>query len=98
LPFRESGNASIEAVTTFPKRLCAAASSARLQTSWFTDYKLPGSLITNFLVHYRPLADSWTLFDNSAAALSIFAAEERDELQLIETKQYTELVTRYGKA
>lgn len=53
--------------------------------------------ITNFLVHYRPLANSWTLFDNSAAALSIVATEERGQLRIIETKWYTELVKRYGR-
>ncbi len=53
--------------------------------------------ITNFLTHYRPLADRWILFDNSAAALSIVASEEQGELRIFETKLYNDLVVRYGR-
>jgi predicted ABC-type ATPase len=57
--------------------------------------------ITNFLVHYRLLADRWILFDNSAAALSIVASEEQGEeqgeLRIFETKLYNDLVVRYGR-
>ncbi len=33
--------------------------------------------ITNFLVYYRQLADSWTLYDNTGAVPSVLATEER---------------------
>jgi predicted ABC-type ATPase len=39
----------------------------------------------NFLVHYRPLADSWTLYDNAAAMPRIIASVERGRLQIGET-------------
>ena len=57
-----------------------------------------GRSITNFLVHYRLLADRWILFDNSAAALSIVASEEHGELRIFETKRYNELIARYGRS
>ena len=57
-----------------------------------------GRSITNFLVHYRLLADRWILFDNSAAALSIVASEEQGELRIFETKRYNELIARYGRS
>ncbi len=53
--------------------------------------------IRNFLVRYRPVADRWILFDNSAAALSIIASEELGHLRIIETKRYNELVAQYGR-
>jgi predicted ABC-type ATPase len=56
-----------------------------------------GRSITNFLVHYRLLADRWILFDNSAAALSIVASEEQGELRIFETKLYNDLVVGYGR-
>jgi predicted ABC-type ATPase len=56
-----------------------------------------GRSITNFLVHYRLLADRWILFDNSFAALSIVASQEQGELRVYQTKGYNELVARYGR-
>jgi predicted ABC-type ATPase len=53
--------------------------------------------ITNFLVHYRLLADSWMLFDNSTAVLSIVASQEHGEAHITERKRYNELVERYGR-
>ena len=53
--------------------------------------------IRNFLGQYRPLADRWILFDNSAAALSTIASEEEGRLRIVETGRYTELVKRYGR-
>ncbi|HXC48205.1 MAG TPA: zeta toxin family protein [Candidatus Sulfotelmatobacter sp.] len=53
--------------------------------------------ITNFLVHYRPLADNWILFDASSPLLSILATEEQGELRILEAKRYNELVGRYGR-
>jgi predicted ABC-type ATPase len=52
---------------------------------------------TNFLTHYQALADTWILFDNSAAALSIVASQEHGEVHITERKRYNELVERYGK-
>jgi predicted ABC-type ATPase len=57
-----------------------------------------GRSITNFLIHYRLLANRWILFDNSFAALSIVAAQEQSELRVFETKRYNELVARYGRS
>jgi predicted ABC-type ATPase len=53
--------------------------------------------IKNFLIQYRSLADSWILFDNSAALPSIIALEEQGKLRIIDSLAYTALVTRYGK-
>ena len=53
--------------------------------------------IRNFLVHYRSLADSWTLYDNTAAMPKIIASEERGQLQIGETTLYNDLAGRYGK-
>jgi len=36
--------------------------------------------ITNFLVHYRPLADSWTLYDNAGVVPSVIAVRSRASL------------------
>jgi predicted ABC-type ATPase len=52
--------------------------------------------ITNFLVHFRSLADKWILFDNSAASPRIIASERQGQLRVIETMLYTDLVERYG--
>ncbi len=53
--------------------------------------------IRNFLVHYRHLANSWTLYDNTAAMPKIIASEERGQLQIGETALYNDLARRYGK-
>jgi len=53
--------------------------------------------ITNFLVHYRQLADSWTLYDNAGVVPSVIASEEQGQLQLNEVRRYNELVKSYGK-
>jgi predicted ABC-type ATPase len=53
--------------------------------------------IRNFLVHYRHLANSWTLYDNTAAMPKIIASEERGQLRVGETTLYNDLVRRYGK-
>lgn len=53
--------------------------------------------IRNFLVHYRPLADSWTLYDNTTAMPRIIASEERGQLQVGEARLYNDLVERYAK-
>jgi predicted ABC-type ATPase len=53
--------------------------------------------ISNFLVHYRQPADSWTLYDNTGAVPSVIASEERGQLHLNEVRRYNELVKSYGK-
>lgn len=53
--------------------------------------------IRNFLGPYRALADSWTLFDNTAGTPIIIADEERGWLQMADTKRYNEIVERYGR-
>ncbi len=53
--------------------------------------------IRNFLLHYRPLADSWTLFDNTTAMPRVIASEEHDQLQVGDARLYNNLVERYAK-
>ena len=53
--------------------------------------------IRNFLVHYRPLADSWTLYDNTGTMPRIIASEQGGKLQIVETTLYNDLVGRYGR-
>ncbi len=52
--------------------------------------------IRNFLVHYRLLADSWTLYDNTTAVPRIIAYE-CGKLQIGEARLYNGLVERYAK-
>jgi predicted ABC-type ATPase len=56
-----------------------------------------GRSIQNFLVHYRPLADKWILFDNSGAAPAVVALEEQRELRIMEPDLYAALLGRYGR-
>ena len=53
--------------------------------------------IRNFLVLYRPLADSWTLYDNTLRIPTIIASEERNERQIFAPEMYNEIVERYAK-
>jgi predicted ABC-type ATPase len=53
--------------------------------------------IRNFLVHYRPLANNWIFYDNSASAPIIIASEEHGQLRIADTKRYNNLVARYGE-
>ncbi len=53
--------------------------------------------IRNFLVHYRRLADSWTLFDNSGATPAVIAFEKRGDLRIIKQELYEALIARYGR-
>ena len=62
--------------------MCAVASTDPFETSLFTIGRL---------------ADSWTLYDNTAAMPKIIASEERGQLQVGETTLYNDLVGRYGK-
>jgi len=53
--------------------------------------------IRNFLVHYRRLADSWTLFDNSGATPRVVAFEKNEEVRIIDDNLYGALVKRFGR-
>lgn len=56
-----------------------------------------GRSIRNFLLHYAPLGDSWTLFDNSDATPSVVAFEKRGSLRIMNRDLYDLLIARYGK-
>ena len=56
-----------------------------------------GRSIRNFFVHYRRLADSWSLFDNSGATPIVIAFEKQGEAHIMEREIYNELVARYGE-
>ncbi len=49
----------------------------------------------NFFAHYRRLADSWLLFDNSGARPKAIALEKRGELRIVQEELYSELSSRY---
>ncbi len=49
----------------------------------------------NFFQHYRVLADSWILFDNSGAAPDIIALEKRGKLRIMRKELYRDLISRY---
>jgi predicted ABC-type ATPase len=51
--------------------------------------------LKNFLFHYRPLADEWTLFDNSGEVPSIIALEKEGQLRIIDKEAYRTLINRY---
>jgi predicted ABC-type ATPase len=52
--------------------------------------------ITNFLVHYRPLADRWMLFDNSGEGPVVIASMKQGILRIGKKAEYNQLVARYG--
>ena len=49
--------------------------------------------ITNFFRHYRALADTWILFDNSAATPDIIAFEKDRKLRIIRKQLYDRLLS-----
>ena len=49
----------------------------------------------NFLLHYRPLARVWTLFDNSGEIPKVIALERDKTIRIIDRGTYTSLVKRY---
>jgi predicted ABC-type ATPase len=53
--------------------------------------------IRNFLAHYRQLADTWILFDNSARKPAVIASEEGQGVGIMEERVYNILVKRYGR-
>lgn len=52
--------------------------------------------IHNFLTEYRPLADSWYLFDNSDKTPFLIAIEKKHTLRIMDAGQYQALITGYG--
>jgi len=51
----------------------------------------------NFLVYYRQLADTWSLFDNSRPIPDVIAFEKQNTLRIIKAEVYKSLVARYGQ-
>jgi predicted ABC-type ATPase len=51
--------------------------------------------IRGFFVHHQPLADTWLLFDNSAATPQPIAIKEQ-HLRIMNTALYNLLTARYG--
>jgi predicted ABC-type ATPase len=52
--------------------------------------------IRNFLKNYRPLAESWTLFDNSDETPKIVASEAEHKLSIMDADKFRGLIARYG--
>ena len=52
--------------------------------------------IQNFLRHYRELADSWMLFDNSGTVPTVIAEENQGKLGIIDQGVYDSLLALYG--
>src|SRR5215471_20243922 len=53
--------------------------------------------LENFLNHYRPLADAWTLFNNSGLEPVPIAEQVQGEIRIIETDTYKLLMEQYGQ-
>jgi len=53
--------------------------------------------IRNFLLRYRLLGDSWTLFDNAGATPAVIAFEKRGSLRIMNRELYDTLIARYGR-
>jgi len=54
--------------------------------------------IGNFFRHYRGLATSWILFDNSGETPDIIAFEKDGKLRIIQRELYRSLDVRYGQS
>lgn len=52
--------------------------------------------IHNFLLRYRSLGDSWTLFDNSGATPTVIAFEKQGSTRIMNREVYDSLIARYG--
>ncbi len=53
--------------------------------------------IQNFFAYYRPLGDSWILFDNSGATPAVVALEKQGKPRIINRELYESLIARYGR-
>ena len=56
-----------------------------------------GRSLQNFFVHYRQLADSWIIFDNSGTTPTVVALEKLGKRRIINRELYAMLIHRYGK-
>ena len=54
--------------------------------------------ISNFLIHYRHVVDSWTLFDNSSRIPVEIALEKHGILDIIDSDLYDAIVANHGRA
>ena len=52
--------------------------------------------VRNLLTKYRPLADSWYLFDNSDKTPFLVAIEKKHRIRIIDAGQYRALIAEYG--
>lgn len=53
--------------------------------------------IRNFLRHYRPLSDSWILFNNAATTPVVIAFEKQGSVRIMNRETYESLIAHYGK-
>jgi predicted ABC-type ATPase len=53
--------------------------------------------IDNFVCHYRKLADSWILFNNSTKYPTTIAFDKESELHKIDAELFDRIVAKYGK-
>jgi predicted ABC-type ATPase len=53
--------------------------------------------LSNFFEFYKPLADSWTIFDNSGDIPKVVAFEEFGKLEIIDPEAYR-FILRQGKS
>lgn len=51
--------------------------------------------VRNFLTHYRKLADSWILFDNSGTAPVVIASGKGKRVRIIKLRLYRKLLEQY---
>jgi predicted ABC-type ATPase len=54
-----------------------------------------GRSISNFFRHYRDLADSWILFDNSGGRPEMIAFVKDENLRIIQERPFKNLISRY---
>jgi predicted ABC-type ATPase len=54
--------------------------------------------VQNFLAYYRPLGDSWVLFDNSRTTPAVVAFDKQGESRIINQAYYDALTSRYETA
>ena len=53
--------------------------------------------LSNFLNFYRPLADSWAIFDNSTDIPKLIAFEESETMKIFDQKLFAEIFQGKGK-
>jgi len=63
----------------------------------FPSWSASSRMMHNFLVHYRQLADVWTLFDNSGQVPRVVALERNKRVRIMRKGVYTALVNRHGR-